>query len=183
MKNAAVVTHSRAEECSGERGRVRGDSGRAEFVHQYVAAAAAATIQLVALSVCVCVPSVCLFIRYNYYRHTHTHTHTRFTLDGWNKLLMRKINIACFCALHISAITSKCGSIRVRGRVWACVCVRHWCAAVRAKRHVHKLKLQHTFRQISIRAHCMSLSSGSAEVCVCVYLWYQRSALWGRQYN
>lgn len=82
MKNAAVVTHSRAEECSGERGRVRGDSGRAEFVHQYVAAAAAATIQLVALSVCVCVPSVCLFIRYNYYRHTHTHTHTRFTLDG-----------------------------------------------------------------------------------------------------
>lgn len=66
MKNTAVVMHSRAEECKGEGKK---DNGKADFVHQYVAAAA---IQLVALSVCVCVPSVCLFIYYNYYRHTRT---------------------------------------------------------------------------------------------------------------
>lgn len=72
MKNAAVVMHSRAEECKGEGKK---DNGKADFVHQYVAAAAA--IQLVALSLCVCVCQVCVYLFIIIIIDTLTHTHSR----------------------------------------------------------------------------------------------------------
>lgn len=145
VKNAAVVVHNstmKSEKCrragrrwevvGGRRGRGRSAAAGTECINMTTDSGSSHNLASRRFP---CIPwQVCVYLCIIIITHAHTHTHTQrgrhtpchtpwhiharaLWLHTWrrNKLLMRKINIACFCALHICAAACACASV--------CVCV------------------------------------------------------------